>query len=81
VTIPTQDGLVKSYRDDGSLLTETTFEAGRRHGLYRDYWSNGQLACEGRYVDDVKEGQWRFYNQDGTIMEVIRFNQGREVIG
>ena len=74
-----QVGLIRTFRDDGSPLADTTYERGLRHGPYRDYWSNGHLACEGHYVEDVQEGEWRFYHEDGSAMEVIHFKGGREV--
>jgi antitoxin component YwqK of YwqJK toxin-antitoxin module len=73
-------GLVATFRDDGSRLEETTYQRGVAHGPHRDYWSNGLLACEGQYVNGVQEGEWRFYNPDGTLREVIRFEGGREVV-
>jgi hypothetical protein len=36
---PTLDGLVTTFREDGSRLAETTYEQGVPHGPYRDYWS------------------------------------------
>jgi antitoxin component YwqK of YwqJK toxin-antitoxin module len=48
-------------------------------GPYRDYWLNGLLACEGQYSGGLQEGEWRFYNRDGTLREVVRFVSGREV--
>jgi len=74
------DRFVSTFRDDGSLLAETTYERGVRHGPYRDYWSNGRLACEGQYVGGVQEGEWRFYHQDGSIMQILWFEGGREVV-
>jgi antitoxin component YwqK of YwqJK toxin-antitoxin module len=72
-------GLIKTYREDGSVLTETTYEQGVRNGPYRDYWSDGRLACEGQYVFGVQEGEWRFYWDDGRV-EVILFKHGKEII-
>ena len=77
---PMQDGLVTTYRDDGSLLAEITYESGRRHGPYRDYWSNGRLACEGQYLNEIQEGEWRFYREDGNPLQVVQFKGGKEVV-
>ena len=49
-------------------------------GVCRDYWSNGRLASEERLVNGSPEGEWRFYDRDGALREVIRFEAGREVI-
>jgi len=74
------NGRVSTYRDDGSLLQEVSYENGVPHGAYRDYWSNGRLSCEGEYVRGVQHGEWRYYNPDGGLREVIRFEGGREVV-
>lgn len=74
------DGVLATFRDDGSRLAETTYRSGVAHGPYRDFWSSGLLACEGQYVEGVQEGEWRFFNPDGTLREVIRFEGGREVV-
>lgn len=74
------DGVAATFRDDGSRLAETTCHGGVARGPYRDYWSNGLLACEGRYASGAQEGEWRFYNPDGTLREVILFEGGREVV-
>jgi len=72
-------GLVRTFREDGSLLEEFTYEQGVRTGPYRDFWSDGGLACEGQYVDGLQQGEWRFYHLDGTV-EVIQFERGREIV-
>ena len=38
------------------------------------------MACEGLYVGDVQEGEWRFHNEDGSAMEVVQFKGGKEVV-
>ncbi len=74
------NGLVATYRDDGSLLAETTYQHGVRHGPYRDYWSNGRVCLEGQIVNGFKEGEWRFYDRDGSLREILRFAGGREIV-
>ena len=73
-------GLITTFREDGSLLAETTYNQGVRHGPYRDYWSNGLMSCEGQYVCGMREGEWRFYNLDGNLGNVLQFEADREVI-
>jgi len=74
------NGRVGRFRDDGSLLAEITYERGVRHGPYRDYWSNGRLACEGQFAGGLQEGAWRFFNPDGSLREVLWFEGGKEVV-
>lgn len=78
---PMPNGLVTTYRDDGSKLAEATYERGVLQGPYRDFWSHGGVSLEGQYVNGVQEGEWRFYDRDtGSLREVLRFEGGREVV-
>jgi antitoxin component YwqK of YwqJK toxin-antitoxin module len=72
-------GVVMTLRDDGSRLEESTYEQGIRHGPYRDYWSTGALACEGMYVRGLQQGEWRYFDGAGTLLEVIQFHAGQEI--
>ncbi len=75
-------GRCVAYREDGTLFMEITYDRGVAQGPYRDYWSNGRLACEGEYAGGTQEGEWRFYDREsGELQEVLRFVAGREVIG
>jgi len=77
---PMLHGLVSTFREDGSLLAEVSYDQGVRHGPYRDYWSNGRVSLEGQYAGGLQEGEWRFYNPDGSLWEILRFEVGREII-
>ena len=74
------NGLVTTFRDDGSLLAEVTYERGVRHGPYRDYWPNGWVSLEGQYVNGLQEGEWRYYDCDGSLREVLQFKGGKEFV-
>ncbi len=47
-----------------------------RHGVFRVWHGNGQLAIEGRYENGVTVGQWDWWRADGT-----RYAWGRYVTG
>ena len=74
------DGVVTTYRADGSRLAEATYARGVLHGPYRDFWSNGRVSMEGQYRDGLQDGEWRLYDRDtGELREVLRFAAGREI--
>ncbi len=82
MTDEVQDGVVTTYRDDGSRLTEVTYVRGVLHGPYRDFWSHGGVSLDGQYRDGLQDGEWRFYDRDtGDLREVLQFVAGREVVG
>jgi antitoxin component YwqK of YwqJK toxin-antitoxin module len=75
------NGVVTTYRDDGSRLAEATYVHGVLHGPYRDYWSHGGVSLEGQYRNGLKVGEWRFYDHEtGKLREVLQFVDGREVM-
>ena len=66
-------------RENGQVHVEIEYGHGVVHGLYRDYWSNGKLACEGKFHDGKQEGLWQFYDDDGAISEKVVFKAGKEI--
>lgn len=49
-----------------------------RHGLFRAYHRNGQLATEGNYVHGVEEGIWRDYHENGRLAAEGFYKDGKE---
>ena len=35
--------------------------------LYKTYFDNGQIKSEGKYVNELREGNWIFYFENGRI--------------
>lgn len=73
------DGRYTVLREDGRPLLEITYRQGVVHGTYVDFWSSGKVACEGQYQDGTPDGMWHYYSPDGTLREVIRFKDGKEI--
>ena len=40
-------------------------------------WEEGYLNIDGLYRDGEKDGEWKVFNQDGSLYAVIRFDMGR----
>ena len=38
---------------------------GQRHGLWKEYYYNGQLCWEGNYVNGQEHGLWKNYYYNG----------------
>ncbi len=49
-----------------------------RHGLFREYHTNGQVIAEGHYVDGKEEGLWRTFYPDGRMASEGHYQDGRE---
>jgi antitoxin component YwqK of YwqJK toxin-antitoxin module len=50
-----------------------------RHGFFRAYHRNGQVASEGNYVHGKEEGIWRDYHENGHLAAEGSYEGGQEV--
>jgi antitoxin component YwqK of YwqJK toxin-antitoxin module len=80
-----RNGLWKYYDiQDGTgkqkvLRFEGRFIEDNPHGKHTYYWDNGNKKEEGDYVMGLKEGEWIYYNYDGTPFIVVTYKNGAEV--
>ncbi|WP_084187244.1 toxin-antitoxin system YwqK family antitoxin [Andreprevotia chitinilytica] len=49
-----------------------------RHGLFRAYHQNGNLASEGHYADGKEHGPWRDYHENGQVAAEGQYENGQE---
>lgn len=55
-----------NYYVSGKIESRVEFEGDKRHGLAERWHTNGQKLSEGRYEHGRMEGDWRFWNADGS---------------
>ena len=72
-----QDGLVKSYYDNGELKSEINFSDNVREGDAKFYYENGNIKEERNYNNGKIEGLVKKYNKDGKLEEVFNIENGR----
>ncbi|MFZ0452178.1 MAG: TonB family protein [Ignavibacteriaceae bacterium] len=72
-----QEGLVKSYYDNGKLKSEINFSNNVREGDAKFYYENGNIEEERNYNNGKVEGLVKRYNKDGKLEEVFNIENGR----
>ena len=72
-----QDGMVKDLDEEGNLISETTYNNGKRNGPHKTYYKNGVLWSVGYYQDGKKHGEFKVYNPDSTIQSIANYSLGR----
>lgn len=73
----TNEGVVKSYRGDGTtLFSEVTYHNGKRNGLSKTYHPDGKVYLEEWYVNDKKHGQVTQYYQSGVLHSETNYDSG-----
>jgi len=71
------DGVYTFHDDKGRKTSEITFRNGDRTGPFKDYFPDGKLKEEGRYVDGEYDGTIKTYFADGTLRVSSVWNAGR----
>jgi len=67
-----------SKRNKYSRLSETyTVKEGKREGLYRLFWEDGQLLQEGNYLNGQYAGMWRRWYRNGRLEYERDFVNGK----
>ena len=44
--------------------------------MKRRYMKTDKLNCKGKYVDNIKEGDWIFFHSDGSVWYEEEFKNG-----
>jgi antitoxin component YwqK of YwqJK toxin-antitoxin module len=60
-----REGLWKSWYENGTPWSETTFAAGVRDGKTVTWYENGNKRYEGAYTNDMESGKWTYWDEKG----------------
>ena len=60
-------GVIRTYHDpeETKLKSEVFMMNGKKEGVYKSYYENGQLEYEVNYIDDKKNGIYKRYLGNG----------------
>jgi antitoxin component YwqK of YwqJK toxin-antitoxin module len=74
------DSLWKTYYMPGKKKRfEGGFLAGEPEGLHVAYYPEGQKMYVGKYVGGMKDGDWKFYDEQGTNFLTITYKNDIEI--
>jgi len=51
------------------------------NGLYTEYYTNKNLKEQGNFKKGLKDGVWKSWNEEGTLIAVTNWKHGSEVSG
>ncbi len=75
-----KDGPWESYFvDNNQVRFAGKFVEGLPDGKHTFYLHDGKTQEEGKYIMGNKEGNWIYYNPDGTILLTITFKKNKEI--
>ena len=63
---------------DGTKRSETLFRAGRRHGVERVWYGNGNLKSSISFVNGQVDGNATYYYRSGTLQTYALYRAGKQ---
>ncbi|MEM6264769.1 MAG: hypothetical protein AAGI38_19810 [Bacteroidota bacterium] len=76
-----KNGLWITQDDTTGMLTVQYFRHDINHGIYTRYHTNGFIAVKGKYKHGKKVGLWKYYLNNGSPTNAVRFRNGKRVWG
>lgn len=64
--------------ENGVLIAEgLTDSLGRYQGLWKEFYTTGEIRSEGSYTDSKRFGKWKFYYRNGKIEQTGDYKNGK----
>lgn len=74
-------GEFKYYDEQGRLKATNTFDKSGEKALNKTYSESGTLIATGYYVNQKKEGEWRYFSKDNGVLILQEENKNGKVEG
>ena len=74
-------GEFKYYDEQGRLKATNTFDRSGEKALNKTYASNGTLIATGYYVNQKKDGEWRYFSENNGKLILIEENKNGKIHG
>jgi hypothetical protein len=72
-------GKAIEYQDGRIPLAEAYFMKGQRDGTERFWFSNGKMKTEGHWYEGKRNGFFKEWNEDGTLISVEKYEENNLV--
>jgi len=71
------DGPWRTWNDQGQMLSETNYAAGKKHGVAKTWSEEGKQMSECSYADGNLDGPYKTWFEDGTVRTEAAFKAGK----
>ncbi len=80
-------GLRTHYSEEGNITENYIFwngkmiakgdidKKGQRQGYWKEFYEDGGIKAEGKYMDNKRIGEWKYYHENGNIEQIGSFNE------
>ncbi|WP_109830105.1 DUF3352 domain-containing protein [Reichenbachiella versicolor] len=63
--------------EDGNPKYDYQTKNGKKHGAFYEFYPNGDIKIIGKYKNDLKEGTWKHYDENGKLIEKVKYRKGQ----
>ncbi len=89
-----EQGFAREYDEQGEIITfmeykkgflvsreriNRTDKNGKKQGRWKYFWDNGLVKLDGTYKDDLRNGYFKEYDEEGLLLTVKKFENDQEV--
>ncbi len=71
---------LEEFFDNGSLKFSVELKRGHKHGSYKEMYPNDVVRVKGKFKNDLQDGTWKLYDEEGNLTEEKSFRDGEEII-
>jgi antitoxin component YwqK of YwqJK toxin-antitoxin module len=72
------DGVAKKWFPNHQLMEYREYKLGRKNGLQKAFWDNGNKRFEFNAVDDAYEGEMKEWSVNGHLFHWANYKNGQE---
>lgn len=69
-------GVEKTYYEEGGLNKKQHYDNGMLHGRSTVFYPDGDTMTTGTYYREVKQGEWRYYNEEQKLIRREKYRDG-----
>jgi antitoxin component YwqK of YwqJK toxin-antitoxin module len=64
--------------EKGNTLQKMSYVSGQIVGEQVSYFEDGIINVEGRFANNLREGEWKWYHQNGNVETTVNFVKGEK---
>jgi len=69
-------GKSRFFFREGNPYLEMMHNSGERNGYCISYFPSGAMEMEALFKDDLKEGEWKHFDEKGSLLYTLKYSRG-----
>lgn len=70
------DGEFVEYFENEIIYKKCIYRMGKLNWYYKEYFKSGEIQIDGNYSNDLKQGKWKYFDQNGKLLKIEVWKKG-----